>query len=220
MPKVSQAHIDARRQQILDAAVECFSREGIHPTTMREIERESGLSTGAIYIYFKSKEEMIEAIAAERHEREREFILAAGGQMHTAAIFQRLVRSFADILRDPGERRGRRMAMQLWTEALRNPRILRTVRSGVEVPRIMLASIVQEACKRGELPKDLDADAMARVMIALFQGFALQLTWEPSAPIEPYVKTIEKIFTALAGKPKKLTRVKSLSLTRDRPQAD
>ena len=52
MPKVSQAHLDARRRQILDAAIECFAREGFHQTIMQDIVTQSALSPGAIYTYF------------------------------------------------------------------------------------------------------------------------------------------------------------------------
>jgi tetracycline repressor-like protein len=73
----------------------------------------------------------------------------------------------------------------------------------------MLAKIVQAACRRGELPKDLDPDAMARVMIALFQGFMLQLSWDPSAPVEPYVRVVETIFEALSTRPEKPIRAQA-----------
>jgi AcrR family transcriptional regulator len=78
MPKVSQNHLEARRQQILDAAIECFSRQGFHPTTMQDIIKESGLSSGAIYTYFASKEALIEAIADRRHAKEEALIRSAG----------------------------------------------------------------------------------------------------------------------------------------------
>jgi TetR/AcrR family transcriptional regulator, transcriptional repressor of aconitase len=201
MPKVSPEHLDARRQQILDAAVACFARDGFHRTTMRDIVRRSGLSAGALYTYFTSKEEMIEAIAEGRHARERNLILRAGEAAAFAVTFRRLVQSYSQALLDPDERQGRRLALQLWTEALYNPRILRTVRAGIDPPRRMLAEIVGAACARGELPKSLDPEAIARVMIALFQGFALQLAWDPSVPVAPYVSAVETIFSALSTKP-------------------
>jgi TetR/AcrR family transcriptional regulator, transcriptional repressor of aconitase len=213
MPKVSQAHLDSRRQELLDAATACFSRDGFHRTTMQDIVRQSGLSAGAFYTYFKSKEDMIEAIATGRQTRERELILAAGEAGDFITIFRQLVQDFAQTLLDPDERQGRRLALQLWTEALRNPRILRTVRAGVDAPRKMLGKIVQAACSRGELPKHLDPDAMARVMIALFQGFALQLAWDPSVPVEPYVRAVETIFAALSTKPERTARAKASGST-------
>jgi hypothetical protein len=44
MPKVSQEHQESRRNQIIEAAMECFSKKGFHQTTMRDIVSESGLS--------------------------------------------------------------------------------------------------------------------------------------------------------------------------------
>src|SRR2546422_9313531 len=77
MPKVSEAHLDARRKQIVDAAVACFARNGFHRATMQDICREAELSPGAVYRYFSSKDELVEAIADERHAREAEFAAGA-----------------------------------------------------------------------------------------------------------------------------------------------
>ena len=49
MPKVSEQHREARRDQIVDAALRCFSRKGFQRTSMADIIAESGLSAGAIY---------------------------------------------------------------------------------------------------------------------------------------------------------------------------
>src|SRR2546426_7751892 len=51
MPKVTDAHLEARRQQILDAATECFARKGFHRSTMHDICQMAELSPGAVYRY-------------------------------------------------------------------------------------------------------------------------------------------------------------------------
>ncbi|QZY52399.1 TetR/AcrR family transcriptional regulator [Leucobacter tenebrionis] len=63
MPKISDERREERRGQILDAAVRCFSRSGYHRTSMTDIIAESGLSSGAIYGYFRGKQEIIHAVA-------------------------------------------------------------------------------------------------------------------------------------------------------------
>nr|MDT0667257.1 TetR/AcrR family transcriptional regulator [Micromonospora sp. DSM 115978] len=65
MPRVSQEHLDARRQQIIDAARRRFAVSGFHGTSMQDVLTEAGLSAGAVYRYFPSKESIIEAIAVE-----------------------------------------------------------------------------------------------------------------------------------------------------------
>src|SRR5271154_3791247 len=59
MPKISEDQRQARRDQILAAAWRCFYRRGIHATSMEEIIREAGLSAGAVYLYFRGKDELI-----------------------------------------------------------------------------------------------------------------------------------------------------------------
>jgi AcrR family transcriptional regulator len=58
MPKISEEKRQARRDQILTASWRCFSRRGIHSTSMEDIIREANLSSGAVYLYFQSKEEL------------------------------------------------------------------------------------------------------------------------------------------------------------------
>ena len=197
MPKVSQAHVAARRQQILEAAMACFAREGFHGTTMQDIVRQSGLSPGAIYSYFKSKEEIIAAIADERHARERGMIQAARTQSSAEATLRALARAFFGTLGDAEGRTQRRLNVQIWAEALCNPPLHRTVRTGIDESRALLAALIVEAQGRGELPRHLAPDALARVMIALFQGFVLQQAWDDQADVGSYMEVIDTLLHGL-----------------------
>src|SRR6478672_11668762 len=69
MPKISPAHEQQRRAQILAAATACFARQGYHATSMDDVVRESGLSVGAIYSYFPSKEDLYLALSETRAEQ-------------------------------------------------------------------------------------------------------------------------------------------------------
>ena len=65
MPKVTAAHRESRREQILLAAWKCFSSNGFHSTSMADVIREAGLSAGAVYLYFRSKDDIIVAVATQ-----------------------------------------------------------------------------------------------------------------------------------------------------------
>ena len=65
MPRVTQQHRDERREQILAAARRCFLRDGFHGTSMHDLFAEADLSSGAVYGYFASKDDVIVAIAEE-----------------------------------------------------------------------------------------------------------------------------------------------------------
>lgn len=197
MPKVSKAHLAARREQLLAAATRCFARGGFHRTTMHDIVREAGLSAGAAYRYFRGKEEIVETIARERHQREREALAGADRHRALASALRELARAFVGGLRSPAERAARSVGVQVWAEALRDPRLRALVRRGLDGPRSRLATLVRTAQRRGEIPKELSPDAVARVAIALFHGLVLQQAWEPELDVAAPLAVIEAALDAL-----------------------
>ncbi len=121
VPRVSAAHLAARRQQILDAARVCFLRDGFHNTSMQDVIREAGLSVGAVYRYFPSKNDIITALAEQ-----------VIGQVVT--VFDELAEAdpppplattmqvAVDIVTSQTGPDGTlRLALQIWSEALRDP---------------------------------------------------------------------------------------------------
>jgi TetR/AcrR family transcriptional regulator, transcriptional repressor of aconitase len=191
MPKVSQCYLDARRVQILDAAIVCFSRQGFHRTTMLDIVNQSKLSPGAIYNYFESKEEIIEAIAEERRAKEQALMAEAAKQATVAKVLIRIRDVFFGDLKKPEERRRRRLSVQLWAEAQRNPRILKLVRDSLNTPRMLLSRILSDAQHRGEISDQVDPEAAARFLIAVFHGLVLQVEWDNELHIEPQIQLLD-----------------------------
>ncbi|MFV0375484.1 TetR/AcrR family transcriptional regulator [Microbacterium sp.] len=97
MPKISDARREERRAEILEAALRCFTRSGYQQTSMADIIRESGLSSGAIYLYFDSKTEIIRSVASGILDARRSELLAAGG--HAPLSPARIVRLLAEGMR-------------------------------------------------------------------------------------------------------------------------
>jgi AcrR family transcriptional regulator len=200
LPKVSEAHLEARREQIIDAAVACFAREGFHRTTMQDIVRAASLSPGAIYTYFASKDEIVEAITGERHRREREWLAEAAEIDDPRVALASLANLFFGGLSRRRARLDRRVSVLMWAEALRNPRIRRLAREGVDAPRSALSEVIQAAQKRDELPAVFDPDGLARVMMALFHGFVLQQALDEQLDVEGYLATVEQLLSAITDR--------------------
>jgi AcrR family transcriptional regulator len=199
VPKVSEAHLEARREQIMQAALACFAREGFHRATTQDIVDEAGLSFGALYRYFESKDEIIEAVTSERHERERALLKQAAEAGFRDAL-RMLASGFFGSLRGRTARIDRRVRVQIYAEALRNPRIHRLVRRGIDEPREVLAGVVRDAQADGLLPSEFDPDALARVIIATFHGLVLQQTWDERVDVEAYVRTLGLILGRLEAR--------------------
>ena len=193
MPRITRARADARRRQILDAALGCFARQGFHKTTMQDVVEHSGLSPGSIYCHFSGKQDIIVALVEERHRRERALLQRALEKQSFAEAVDQLAADFIAVLSTPDERAWRRLAVQIWAESLHNRRLAVTVKDGVDVPKAILARMVQRAKTQGELPRALDADAMARLLIAFFQGLVLQLTWDGSVDTQSCLAALKAL---------------------------
>ncbi|GGI26860.1 TetR/AcrR family transcriptional regulator [Bradyrhizobium guangdongense] len=177
MPKISDKKREDRRQQILEAALACFSEDGFHQTGMADIVKRSGLSHGAVYLYFQSKDELIEALADDRHRREAVLNSVAQGSGHPVEGLHALVRVYAQWLTDPAGEARRRVGIHGWAEALRNRRVRSSVVEGIAMPRALIVALVERGQHDGLIRRDVGADAIARVLIAIFQGFVLQKSW-------------------------------------------
>jgi AcrR family transcriptional regulator len=65
MPRTPKV-VEDRREQIIDAAMRVFAQKGYARATNRDVAREAGITTGLIYYYFKSKEDLLRAALEER----------------------------------------------------------------------------------------------------------------------------------------------------------
>ncbi len=197
MPKISQLRRESRRQDILEAALACFAENGFHQTSMADIVARSGMSHGAVYGYFASKDDIIEALADDR--RQTEMILNAAARPTDNPIegLRALVRAYGRSLLDPAGLLRRRVGVHGWAEALRNPRVHARVVEGIAIPRALILERVEQAQRRGSLPKDLSADAIARSLIALFQGFVLQIAWGEDVDIDSCVAVVDRMLLSL-----------------------
>jgi AcrR family transcriptional regulator len=176
MPRVSTEHRERRRRQILDAAIHCMSEQGFHRTSMAEIIAESHLSAGAIYGYFKSKNAIIAAIAEE-----------AVGHVRTAfdpyleapepAPLSTVVEGVLDHLTRLKHTNGidlTRLALPVWSEALRDETVRAIVGDRYREIRGDLAAITARAQSAGYVDPEADPAQIAQVMYALLPGFIVQ----------------------------------------------
>ncbi|QEU96481.1 TetR/AcrR family transcriptional regulator [Streptomyces kanamyceticus] len=180
MARVSQEHLDARRRQILDGAALCFARNGFHATSMQDVLKEVGLSAGAVYRYFRGKEELIEAIVAEVLDDIRGVFEAAAEQSPPPPPHELVGEVLGNVLDlKPGLADGAksyypRLMIQVWTETLRNDDLSGLIREGYIGVRAAWVRVVEGYQEAGMMSSDVPADHVARTMIAVAQGFAAQ----------------------------------------------
>lgn len=175
MPKVSQAHLDARRQQIVDAARARFAGHGFARTSMADIVTESGLSNGAIYRYFKSKDEIVVAVCEEGTEALPEALTA-----EAVAGFLAFVRARARES-DHG-----RLVAQIYAEAAVSPPLAAVVQRQLAAMRDAVAGLVPESRRP-------QAAQIAEGFVALCMSYSQQLAIRGDLDPAPFTAALMSV---------------------------
>ena len=194
MPKVSQQYRDARRDQILSAARRCFLRDGFHATSMQDLFAEAGLSSGAVYRYFTSKDDMIIAIAEEN-------MLDIVDMVHDVAARQpdrpmgAVLASILEMVRAKHEQGGvGSIAVLVWSEALRNPAMAGRLAEMLGQVRDDLAEVVREHQGAGDMPAGVPADGLAAALMSIVPGYIMQLAVLGPATVEGVCDAVRELW--------------------------
>ena len=171
MPKVSEAYLEARRAEILDAAWRCLARKGYHQTTMQDVCEESGLSYGAIYRYFASKEEILIAIFERIAEVSRAIVEQAKAQTsdprNALEAIGRVTFAYFD---QPTFEFVTRTDIEIWPEMMRNEMLRERFGESTRYWHGVVSGLLAEAQRRGELRPDLDPKVVAALDMCTFEG--------------------------------------------------
>lgn len=189
MPKLKPDTQRARRSHILDAAEACFARAGFHRTTMQHICTEAGVSPGALYVYFKSKEDLIAGIAErDRSEFQSRFEGAADAPDFLAALGAIGASYFVD---DPV--RKQRMCCEIGLESTRNETVGAIFR-GVDQHIIgNFEQLFERLREEGRIAPEYDDRTLARLISVIGDGMMWRRAVDPAfdaAALMPVVVAI------------------------------
>lgn len=204
MPRISTERREARRADIVAAARRCFSRDGFHQTSMPDIAAEAGLSAGASYRYFASKEDIIIQIAGDAFRLVFAPIERLVDGTDTPTVADLVAASIGPVSGDVAvDAAGRpvpveellRCAVQAWAELLRHESLRQRANDGFELVRQRMAEALRRGQAAGTVTSDLDPDRGTRVIMALLHGFVLQRTAFGLDDVEGFTRDIRAILT-------------------------
>jgi len=166
-----------RREQILEAAMTCFSRKGYHPTSMDDITAELPFSKALIYYYFKTKRAIFLAILEEWMQKttsDWEEMQAPGepptAQLHKALAFgTQLIALNRDLVK---------IDFEFYSEIGRDEQVSQVIQSIFAQFRIHIKNILDAGVLSGEF-RPVDTHAMSAVLFGAYEGLALQAYVEP-----------------------------------------
>jgi len=161
MPKISEKRKAERREQILAAARRCFAELGYEGATVVRLEEATGLSRGAIFNYFPSKEELFIELAVQDSARMSELWVNEG--------LEAVVREVMDI--DPAW-------LAVYLELIRRVRTDADFRGRIEARQQEVAPVnrakVEQGQRSGEFRDDVEAKEIGIFVNLVLNGLALQ----------------------------------------------
>lgn len=183
MPKVSEEHLEAKREIILHAALACFARDGFHKTKMSDIAEMAGVSDGLAYRYFSSKDAIIqEAVQLVTGSGDPVDLDSLDGDIDVTLdmVYGAAVQRFTI----PGRATTVGLRMRSWSEALENDEVREQVLARWAKYMPVEEQIWSRARDQGRMPEELDPKAVAGVMQAIHDGLDLRWALDPSTDVE------------------------------------
>ncbi len=192
-PKMPQEHREFRRQQILEAAWQCFAEKGYQETTIRVIAERMNLSTGIIYSYFKGKDDLLEAIHTCSMDNKKK-IADNIRQKETAReaineLFSQFFKSYS--MKDL--KKGVQADIRFWSEAVKRKNFRKLFISQYKYIQKIITQSIQEGIKNGEFKSEFDLHGYVSFVSALFLGLEVQLALIDKTATLSYFEDIRKI---------------------------
>lgn len=172
---------EERKSQILDAAISVFARLGFHQARMDDIAQEAGLSKGALYLYYKSKDTIIAAILKYIFTQEMKVLhsfVATEQQGSVRAQLEQLTQQLAEAMHWMSKLMP--IAFEFYAIAGRQKEVHQFLKEYFREYSADIAHLIQRGIDRGEF-RAVNAQATAITLTALYEGLALLFFVDPQA---------------------------------------
>jgi AcrR family transcriptional regulator len=176
MPEKSDG---SHRDRLLEAAIVCLQEKGYARTTSRDLVAVSGTNLASIGYHFDSKERLLNIAVAEAFQRWLKPLVALAAEPGSATPLERLERSVAGVMDSLEENRALVAAcLEAWAQLSRSEDLRAEMAASYDDFHQVIAATTRDAF--AEIgATDIDADALAALIIALFDGLLVQWQVDP-----------------------------------------
>lgn len=175
MSRMPAGYLEARANEIRDAAMRAFVRKGIAATTMQEIAAEAGVSAGAIYRYFDGKDELVRSVFEHCREETRELFEGVQAlEMPAQDAFFEVGRRVWDEFADPEARDRYAVRLAAMLVGSRSDESLGSEMRGVHTEILgSIEALLRQIRAEGHLRDDIDIGALALTILSCVQGLRM-----------------------------------------------
>lgn len=159
-----------KRERILDAAERVFAQHGFFAARVSEIAKEAGVADGTIYLYFKSKDDLLISLFESRMDRFNQLLAAAiPAEASPTEKLLSLIRTYLTLVREQP------MVAEVLTIELRQSSKFMKEASNPKFGDLLrtIAGLVAEGQAAGELGEGIPAPIAARMIFGILDELAL-----------------------------------------------
>jgi AcrR family transcriptional regulator len=171
---------EGHRERLLEAAIVCLREKGYARTTSRDLVAASGTNLASIGYHFESKEHLLNVAVTEAFQRWLKPLVALAAEPGPATPLERLGRTLNGVLDTLEENRPLIAAcLEAWAQLARSDDLRVEMKTTYEDFREVISGTTRDAF--AEIGSSaVDADALAVLIIALFDGLLVQWQLDPS----------------------------------------
>ncbi|NIO27657.1 MAG: TetR family transcriptional regulator [Candidatus Latescibacteria bacterium] len=194
-PRLPEEYADFRKQQIVEAAWECFTEKGYRETTIRDIAKKMSASTGVVYNYFEGKDQILEAVQDCGRENTTKLLDTVAQKNTVKEAIAELFDVAFELMPVEDRQKNARGAVGLWAEALKRESYRKIYASQNEYTLGKITEIIKRGINNGEFQFDIDPEAFAGFCMALVTGLQVQSVLADGLNTPGYYKQIKKILS-------------------------
>ncbi|MDQ5828759.1 MAG: TetR/AcrR family transcriptional regulator [Actinomycetota bacterium] len=180
---------ESSRDRIVDAAYQILAEKGYNATTFKEIARSAQAAQGLIHYYFGSKDQLLLEVLKEASERTRQEM-----QRFVAALPEERPRRGKSVLAQQKHRVTRqpewyRLRYELFALGMRKPELLPSVGELLAKGRRGVGQVLGRLAGK----EIADREALSAVMLACFDGLALQKLADPDFDLDGAYRVLDRM---------------------------
>src|ERR1700722_7374390 len=197
MPRITDQRREARREQVLEAARACLQEHGLEAVTMEMIIARSGLSTGAVYGYFKGKDQIINAVITDGTAAMAEDlapILTNPEPPPLPELVDQVLRAVVRFGRHKKDDIDRLLvSLHGWSHSQSDPDLKAATRASYSGLRRLFADVVRRGQAAGTFDATADPDGVAELLMSITLGFVAQRALAGSADLTAHVAALRHL---------------------------
>lgn len=178
------------REKILSAALSCFAEKGYSGCSVQEIADRAGVSKGALYVYYKSKEELFIAMFQAKHSQ-------GAARAHQAYANPPYLSGVIWYMSECIHNSNFPMDHRLWAEVLavaaRDPSIKQAFMASERGTRKFFIELLKKGVEAGEIDGSLDLNAVSIWLYALGDGLIIRVADDPEFDFQTHLPIFERL---------------------------